>query len=168
MTSTSTTLTLHEAKHPGKPLTFTLEGDAFQMDLSQLFVPEEPIPDSPPVEPGAAQMVLAMQKMIQPFSGPVHVKDVTFLADGENLTVQVWKRARGLRLAPLVLVLEGIDDPQGAAALAAQIKERSQAASWPGKYTGPLDYWGAWALLALGAAGGLAAALWLLKRRREG
>jgi hypothetical protein len=159
------TLTLHETNRPDRPITFTLDGNLFQLDIRALFAPEQPEPGIPPKQPWEERLAMMTKKIIEPFSGPVHVKDVLFLAQGENITVQIWKRARGLRLAPMVIGLNGIDDPQAAANFADLVRERSLAAPRPGRYAGPLDYWGAWALLALGAAGGVVAAAYFLYRR---
>ncbi|MBN2146988.1 MAG: hypothetical protein JW726_06350 [Anaerolineales bacterium] len=163
----ATTLTLHETKDPEKAMFFALDGDYFTMDLSDMFKPKEPASDAPPPDPMAGRMDAMVAKIVQPFSGPTHVKDVTFLVEGDKLTIQIWKRTRGLRLAPMVATMNGIDDPQAAAIFAAQLKERSLAASHPGKYSGALDYWGSWALMVLGAVTGVAVATYYLSRSRK-
>ena len=159
------TLTLHEAKHPDRPMHFSLDGDQFQMDLSALFVPAEPAPDAEPKDALEVRLEQMAQKIIQPFSGPTHVQDVVFLAEGDKVTIQAWKRTRGLRLAPVTVGLSEIDDPQAAAEFAARLKEAALASARPGKYTGPLDYWGSWLLMGLGALAAVVSLGWWLSRK---
>ena len=161
------TLTLHQTDHPNRPLLFSLDGNQFQMDLSALFIPDAPAPDAEPQSALEARMEQMAQKVIQPFSGPTHAQDVVFLAEGDKVTIQVWKRSRGLRLAPVVVGLTEIDDPLAAAEFAARLKEAALASARPGKYTGALDYWGSWLLMGLGAAAAVVSLGWWLSRKAK-
>ena len=163
--STPYTLTLHETKHPDRPVTFALDGDTFYLDISALFGPEVQPPAAPPKDPFDKRMELVTQEIIAPFSGPAHIRDVSFFAQGDAVTLQIWKRTQGLRLAPITISISGIDDPEGAADFAARVKENALAATHPGKYTGPLDYWGSWILMGLGAASALLSVAYWLSRR---
>ena len=163
--TTPYTLTLHEADHPDQPITFTLDGDTFQMDIGALFGPETPALDTPPKEPWEERLELVTQKFIQPFSSPMHVRDVTFLAQGDAITLQIWKRLGGLRLAPILITIDDIDDPVATADFAQRVEEQAHFASRPGKYTGPLDYWGSWILMGLGVASAFISLGYWLSRR---
>jgi len=161
------TLTLHEADHPNRPMYFSLDGSQFQMDISAVFAPAEPALGDEVQDALDGPMGQVAQKLLQPFSGPTHVQDVVFLAEGDKVTLQVWKRARGLRLAPAVVSLSEIDDPLAAAEFAARLKEAALASARPGKYTGALDYWGSWLLMGLGAAAAVVSLGWWLSRKSK-
>jgi hypothetical protein len=161
------TITLHEAKHPERPFTFTLDGEVFSMDISALLALEAAGPEAPPKEPWEERLEQAALKLVQPFCAPAHVRDIRFQVEDNKLTLQIWKRARGLRLAPMVLVTDEVDDPQAAAEFAALLRERAQTAAQPGKYQGAFDYWATWAALVLGAASFGAAAAYFLTRGRK-
>lgn len=156
------TLVLFEAKHPDRPLIFLLDGDRFSMDLTAAFSPGEPEQDAL-----AAWAEGLAGKLVQPFQEPMSVKDVTFLVQDDKLTLVLWKRLRGLRVAPVTIMLSGINDPQAAADFADLLQERTWYAPHPGRYTGPLDYLFTWVLAGAAAAGGVYGLTRLLCRKRS-
>ena len=79
----------------------------------------------------------------------------------------LWKRLRGLRVAPVSIQLTHISDPQAAADFAELIKERAQFAPQPGRYTGPLEYLGTWVLMGAAAAGAVFGIRRLVCRKRS-
>jgi hypothetical protein len=162
-------LIVFEARDPDAPQMFTLEGESFWMDLSAAFLPQPASPDAPSPQPWEQTLEEGAMKfarnMVRAFSGPVHVRDIAFSVSGDVLTVQIWKRVRGLRLAPIVVVLSGITNPEEAARFAALIQERARAAAHPGIYHGLFDYWASWITLVMGILSGFIALGWWISRR---
>lgn len=166
--SATKTLTLHETKRPDTPITFTLDGDWFWMDISAVFTPA-PDQDQAPVDPFEQKLEASVMtfagRLVDSFSGPVHVKDLTFQVNGEGLFVQLWKRTRGLRLVPATIILSSIDDPEAAQAFASLVQARAQEADHPGRYAGLLDYWGSWIGMVMAVLSGFVALGWWMSRR---
>ncbi len=148
------TLVLFEKNQLDRPLVFLLDGTYFSMDLTAAFAPQLPAPGEPPTEPIEAWAEGLAEKLVQPFQQPMSIKDVTFLVHEDTLTLVLWKRLRGFRVAPVTIQLSQISDPQAAADFADLVKERTQFAPQPGRYTGPLEYLGTWVLMGAAAAGG--------------
>ena len=149
-TANPETLVLHETAHPDRPLVFTLDGDTFSIDITALFAPETPKPGAPPPDPIEQRMEAFALKMVQTFTAPAHVRDVLFVVHGDQVTLQMWKRSRGLRLTPATIGLSGIDNPAAAADFAAQLQARAASSASPARFPGLLDYWGSWVLMGAG------------------
>lgn len=166
---TTTTLTLHEANRPDAPLIFILDGDSFRMDMSAAFRPGEAGALAQPAEPWQQALESFFYQLageiVRGFSGPFHVRDLDINVQGDTLTLQVWKRVQGLRLAPAVISLSGIDDPAAAANFADLVRERSLAALPPSRYRGLLDYWATWILGVLALLSGFISLGWWVSRR---
>jgi hypothetical protein len=104
--------------------------------------------------PSLAVIKPAAVSALERGTGPFHVRDVAADADGDSFRVTTWIRAGGLRAAPVQFSWRSVDNPEGARAFAEELRHRQHAASHPGRFPGPMDYWLSWLLL-----GGLALAL---------
>lgn len=87
--------------------------------------------------------VSVMERVTRPFS----VADVDASAEDGGLQVTQWVRTGGLRLAPIVFVMKRVDNPEAAQAFVEELERRKTFATRPGKFRGPLDYWGGWFLV---------------------
>jgi hypothetical protein len=87
-----------------------------------------------------------MQWLMRPF----HIADVNAHLTDNQLRVIGWTRAAGLRLAPVVFMVDPVDNPDAAQAFVDTVNTRQQTASQPGEFPGLLDYWLTWALATLG------------------
>ena len=97
----------------------------------------------------SAQLAPAALKASEYFSGPIHLNDIQIDYDEGRLALTVWKRAAGLRLAPMILVIDEVDNAEAAEAFVAEVSRRQKNAEKPGKLAGPLDYWVGWIGLLL-------------------
>jgi hypothetical protein len=110
----------------------------------------------PWVKPAA---VSVMGRVAHPFN----VSDVDVNVQDDRLQVISWVRTTGLRLAPVVFLMEQVDNPEAAHAFEREVEERKATAAHPGKFRGPLDYWAGWFLVGLV----ISVLLWIGLRRQE-
>jgi hypothetical protein len=115
---------------------------------------------SPSRSPALAVIKPAAVSALERGTGPFHVRDVAADVDGDSFRVRTWIRAKGLRAAPVQFSWQSVDNPEGARAFTAELGHRQRAASHPGRFPGPMDYWLSWLVL-----GGLVLALFWSRRR---
>jgi hypothetical protein len=98
-------------------------------------------------------------------SGPFGLEDVAARLDDETLSVTAWLRARGLRLAPVHLAWNPVDNPQAARGFVEELRRRKRTSRQSSHLPGILDYWWTWILGTLSLVGiGIG---WILKRGRD-
>jgi len=153
MTNTYT-YTARNADQPDLVVTFTLEDEHLRLSLPEVLEQVGQIAHADEKVAEAAQQLKVQVKpgalkVIQSFSGPVHLGDTAARLTGESLKVRLWQRVAGLRLAPLWLDLGQVDNPEAAEAFVAELARRKAAVSYPGRFFGPLDYWVGWTALLL-------------------
>ena len=83
-------------------------------------------------------------KLIESFTGPVHISDINTGLIGERLVLNAWKRLAGFRLTPMLLSISRVDNPEAAEAFVNELSQRKMTAGRVGKFFGPLDYWFGW------------------------
>lgn len=159
------TYTARSAEHPEHLATFTLTDHQMIVDpgtsLQQI---QEKLVGAANAgnKAGAAVRLIkpaalwAMQRVIQPFP----LDDVAVKQSGDDLHVIAWTRARGLRLAPVMLAWDHVDNSEAAEQFVAEVEARKAAATQVAALPGPLDYWLAW----LGGAIALALGVLILLR----
>ena len=148
------TYTARSADDPDRVVTFTLANGHMMLNLTGV---EDRLSDLATAEEKAATVREQMKKQAAPsvmkgleqLSGPVHVRDVAADLDDEKLTVRAWQRAGGLRLAPMVIGIDHVDNVEAAEAFVQELDSRQDSIPSAGKFTGPLDYWFGWAALVL-------------------
>ncbi len=143
------TYTARSAESPLKVATFTLNGDALAIGMG------------PPAEQIAS--VIDDQAHGRPWVKPM---GLTLLGDGDerialsdvyakrtdsDLAVQVWLRAGGLRLAPVKLKWDRVDNQAAADDFVRELQERKQQARSARRLPGLLDYWTSWIVGGLSA-----------------
>lgn len=148
------TYTARSAEDPDRVVTFTLANGHMMLNLTGV---EDRLSDLATAEEKVATVKEQMKKQATPslmkgleqLSGPVHVRDVAADLDEEKLTVRAWQRAGGLRLAPMVIGVDRVDNVEAAEAFVDELDARQQSAQSAGKFAGPLDYWFGWVALLL-------------------
>ncbi|MBN1666747.1 MAG: hypothetical protein JW862_06650 [Anaerolineales bacterium] len=148
------TYTARDAENPDRIITFTLVDDMLRVNLTGLVeqvgsvvLAEEKVSEA--ASQVKSQLAPATMKLVEYFSGPIHVNDLSVELNEARLVVTAWKRAAGLRLAPVVLIMNQVDNQDAAQAFAKQVSKRQEAAEDIGVLAGPLDYWLGWLGLAL-------------------
>ena len=145
------TYTARSADDPDEVATFTLHdhslsvelGGALLAQVERVFQPEEAEGETrlPPwFRPALTALI---QRLLRPFS----VADVTASVKEDGLWVMAWVRAGGLRLAPITVGWRTVDNPDAAQAFVKELNKRKVSAAHPGRFPGPLDYWGSWVLM---------------------
>jgi hypothetical protein len=164
------TYTARSAEDPTQVVTFTLHDHSVSVELA---APLEHVERALSGEEGEAEAaskaeirpwlkpmaISVMERVTRPFN----IADMIASAEDDRLHVKAWVRAGGLRVAPFVLMMEHVDNPEAAQAFASEVEERKATAGHPGRFRGPLDYWASWLLAGL-VMGTL---LWIGLRREE-
>lgn len=151
------TFTARNAENPEKVVTFTLYGNHLRVNFTGLVEKTGKViqSDEKPKEAGrqiAAEAQPAALKMAQKVSGPIHINDLRVKLDGDKFKLRAWQRLGGLRLIPLWVNIEHVDNIDAAKAFVGELRNRKEAAQHPGRFFGPLDFWAGWAGLLLGIA----------------
>lgn len=151
------TYTARSALAPEKVVTFTLHDHHMSVDLGApvgqieraLADTQEESGAEPDVEE-RAQSTYALKptavSLLERGTHPFNLADVHAQAEDGGLTITAWVRTKGLRLTPIRFSWEQVDNPEGAKAFANQVSARREAASHPGRFKGPMDYWISWLL----------------------
>lgn len=145
------TYTTRSADDPEEMATFTLHNHSMSIELGGALLEqvervfrngdsegEDRLP--PWLKPA---LVWLLQQGLRPFS----VADVNASVKGEGLWIMAWIRAGDLRLAPVTLVWERVDNPDAAQAFVKELNKRKVSAAHPGRFPGPLDYWAIWVFI---------------------
>ena len=148
------TYTARSARDPDRVVTFTLANGHMMLNLTGVM---EQVSEVLTAEEKAATVKEQVKKQVKPsvmkgleqLSGPVHIRDVAADLKDEKLVVRAWQRAGGLRLAPMVIGIDRVDNVEAARAFVQELDARQETAESAGKFAGPLDYWFGWAALVL-------------------
>lgn len=151
---TTYTYTARNVKDPNKVVTFTLVNEHMRVNLTGLFDQAREITGAEEKSDEVKRQLSTQakptaMKLIENVSGPVHVNDVNMNLVEDDLKVTIWQRLAGLRLAPIQFNIGQVDNVDSAKAFDEELSKRQEAASYGGKFFGPLDYWLGWAGLAV-------------------
>lgn len=148
------TYTARNAENPEKVVTFTINDEKMQVNLTDLV--EKPTSvDRSASKP--VQMLHQVKSKAKPvymkvkerIFGPVHVSDVHADLNNDRFLVRMWPRVAGLRLAPVRINMGEVDNEDAAEAFVDELDYRKEITPAPRKLFGPLDYWIGWVSLAL-------------------
>ncbi len=145
MPNTPYTYTAQNPDKPDSPVSYTLDGDYLQIDLSALTKQMLPTEENP--EGGAPLLAHYLDSLYK----SIHVRDARIWLEGEKLNMAAWQRAGGLRLAPLQLTISQVADPAAARQFVTLVAARKASAHPVQRFPGLLDYWGGWIVLVVGA-----------------
>lgn len=143
------TFTARDGTNPERTLTLTLYPKFVRINLTGLWdqlgmvAQAEDKPDEARVQI-QNQMQPAALKLLESFSGPVHIQDFNASLDGEKFSIQMWQRARGLRLAPISLSIAHVDNLDAAEAFLQELTQRQEEGDSVARFPGILDYWATW------------------------
>ena len=148
------TYTARSAVDPDKMAMFTLHNGSVSVDLGNTLVEQigEAYQDTGDeesekrfttwIKPAATG---AIQKLIK----PVPLADFDAEMSGEALQTTAWIRAGGLRLAPVMMTWQEVDNPDGAQAFVRELHDRKASIQDELTHPAPLDYWASWLLISL-------------------
>lgn len=143
------TYTARSAGSPLKVATFTLNDDTLAIGMGPpteqvASLIDEDSQERPWVKPMAMTLIGEGDERIA-------LADVRAARTQDDLDVQIWLRAGGLRLAPVRLHWDEVDNPAAADDFVREVNERKQAARDPSRFPGFLDYWVSWIIGGLTA-----------------
>ena len=150
------TYTARNNENPEHAATFTIVDDHLRVNLTGL---DDQIPQmlsgSQQIRPIkqflTTQSGTLLYKIIESMSGPVHIRDVAPNLTDEQPNLVMWKRVGGLRLAPMQISIQKIDNPEAAALFLEALTERQAETDSPDVLPGLMDYWATWLGLLLGS-----------------
>lgn len=143
------TYTARSADNPDEVATLTLHDHHLSVELGgvlleqveKVFRPEQGGDGLPAwLRP---MLVWLIQQILRPFA----VTDVNVSVKDGGLRIAAWIRAGGLRLVPVTVAWERVDNPEAAQAFVKELNRRKVSAAHPGRFSGPLDYWASWVLI---------------------
>lgn len=160
------TFTARSAVDPEKLATFTLQNGHVAVRLGERMMNEIEAAvlkaDSDTQEAWRSWLQPLTTGVAQQVIRPFPVSDIDAQVDGETFQATAWMRTGGLRLAPVRITWQQVDNPAAAQAFAAALQERKAEESGK-RLPGPFDYWIFWALLAAAVIG---IPLWQRRRSR--
>ena len=158
------TYTARDAVHPDTVVTFTLTDHQMKVNLTGVVEKVQEVTESEQKGSEAFEQMKSVAVpgallMLERISGPYHLDDAYANAEGDSLNVGAWYRLAGLRLAPIQISINHVDNPDAAHDFVKEFNERKASAPSMSTLSGVLDYWGTWV--------GMVAAAWLLLRMRR-
>ena len=149
------TFTARDGLEPERTLTLTLFPEHVRVNLTGLWEQLGKIAraDNKPDEAKIQfqnQASPAVLKLLETISGPIHIRDFHASLDGDAFSIKIWQRFRNLRLAPISLQIDPVDNLDAAEAFITELDDRKAEASRAARFPGILDYWLTWAGMFLG------------------
>lgn len=149
------TYTARNKDNPDRVLTFTIVDDYIEVNLTGVVNQVSDLIEEEGQKASIKKFLteqsgIALYKVVERLSGPVHVNDVRSVFEDGHFKLTFWKRVAGLRFAPLTLSMGNIDNPDTAAQFIETLMGQQGKADEPGFFSGPLDYWATWVGLIIG------------------
>jgi len=149
------TYTARSIDDPNKMAMFTLHNGSVSVDLgSTLMEQASEAYDATTDEESDKRLATwikpaatgALQKLVK----PIPLSDFDAEMSGDMLQATAWIRAGGLRLAPVMMTWQAVDNPDGAQAFVNELRERKESIQDEQQtYPDPLDYWASWIIIGL-------------------
>jgi len=150
------TYTARSAGDPGKMAMFTLHNGSVSIDLGNALMEQvgeaydsasDEAKDDQKlttwVKPAATG---AIQKLIKPI--PLADFDAEMSDDGA-LQTTAWLRTGGLRLAPVMMTWQAVDNPEGAEAFVTELQNRKETIQDKNMPLSLMDYWASWIVIGI-------------------
>jgi hypothetical protein len=159
------------AQDPTEVVTFTLHDHHLTVGLGN---PLEQIETALETESGdIAEEGLSGQPWLKPMAvsllerglSPFSVDDVEASSENGGLEFVAWTRVGGLRLAPIFLDIDQVDNPEATDAFVKELEKRKTSLESTKALPGPMDYWAGWFATSLILMIGL---FMLVRLRRRG
>lgn len=148
------TFTARSSDDPDKTATFTLNNGTVSVELGNALVEQV----SKAVESfGDEELTGRISSWVKPAAigtlqqtiKPIPLSDFDAEMNEDALQMTAWIRTRGLRLAPIMMTWQDVDNPQGAEAFVAEVQDRKEAIADNKAVPDPMDYWASWLVIGL-------------------
>jgi len=152
------TFTARSNENPEKAATFTLYHDSVSIQLGTAILEQldsasesyeaaekdgidgiNVIDWAKPVATGT------LQKVLQPLA----IHDFDAELDDNSFQMIAWVRTKGLRLAPIVITWEDVDNPVAAQAFVKELQKRKKATTVTSNFPSVFDYWAGWFIASI-------------------
>lgn len=148
------TYTARSAVDPEKMAMFTLHNGNVSVDLGNTLVEQldeayQTIDDEEVEKSFTTWIKPAATGAIQKLIKPVPLADFDAEMSGDGLQATAWIRAGGLRLAPVMMTWQDVDNPAGAQAFVKELHDRKASIQDELTHPAPLDYWVSWILIGV-------------------
>lgn len=156
MNENTYTYTARSAIDPNKMATFTLYNGSVAVELGNVIMEQvgeayETFSDEESEKNLATWIKPAATGSLQKLLQPIPLADFNAEINGEALQTTAWIRAGGLRLAPVMMTWQEVDNPESAQAFVTELQNRKEESREVSTYPDPLDYWASWILISLAA-----------------
>lgn len=147
------TYTARSTQNPEKMAMFTLHNGSVSVQLGnalmeqaeeayESFRDEDDTPLTTWIKPLATGS-------LQRFLEPIPLEDFDADLKDKALQTTAWIRAGGLRLMPVMMTWQDVDNPDGANAFVNELQERKDAIASTGTLPDLFDYWASWMVIGL-------------------
>jgi hypothetical protein len=149
------TYTARSATDPDKMAMFTLHNGSVSVELGNAIMEQvgeayETFSDEASDKGLATWIKPAATGAFQKLIKPIPLADFNAEFSGDNtLQTTAWIRAGGLRLAPVMMTWEEVDNPEGAHAFVSELEHRKETNQDDHTLPDPLDYWASWIVIGL-------------------
>ncbi|MGD2078819.1 MAG: hypothetical protein PVH18_10570 [Chloroflexota bacterium] len=148
------TYTARSTADPDKMAMFTLYNGSVSVDLGNTLVEQigeayEATGDKEAKKTLATWIKPAATGVVQKLTKPVPLADFDAEMNGEALQATAWIRAGGLRLAPVMMTWQDVDNPDGAQAFVTELENRKASIEDEVTHPAPLDYWISWIVIGV-------------------
>jgi hypothetical protein len=147
------TYTARSTADPEKMATFTLQNGSVSIELGNALLQQvgeayDTYRDDEVEQTLATWIKPATTGTLHNLIEPISLADFDAEINEETFQVTTWIRTGGLRLAPVMMTWQEVDNRQGAQAFVDELKDRKKASEKAGSWPDPLDYWASWILIA--------------------
>lgn len=148
------TYTARSADDPNKMAMFTLHNGSVSVELGNAIVEQvgeayETYRDEESDSKLRTWLKPATTGSIQKLIKPISLADFDAEISGDALQTTAWIRAGGLRLAPVMMTWQEVDNPAGAEAFVNELRNRKEMIEDDRNRPAPLDYWASWIAIGL-------------------
>ena len=143
------TFMARSATDPDKMAMFTLQNGSVSIDLGSTLVDQAgdayaAIRDEEVEGDLSTWINPAVTGALQKLVKPIPLGDFNAEMKGDALQATAWIRTAGLRLAPVMMTWDDVDNPEGAKAFVDELDSRKQTIDKDESLLAPLDYWASW------------------------
>jgi hypothetical protein len=150
------TFTARSGANPDKSATFTLNNGTVAVELGNALVEQiskayDSFSDEEAVQRVSSWFKPAATGTLQKMIEPISLTDFDAEMSGDALQTTAWIRAGGLRLAPVMMTWQDVDNPEGAQAFVDELRDRKEQVEQITSAPDPFDYWISWLVMGLAA-----------------
>ena len=123
------TFTARSGSNPDKSATFTLNNGSVSVELGNVLVEQiskayDSFSDEEAVQRLSSWFKPTATGTLQKMIEPISIEDFDAEMSGDALQTTAWIRAGGLRLAPVMMTWQDVDNPRGAQAFVDELQDR--------------------------------------------